>query len=299
MIFLDGDSLTLEQVVAVADDGAEVGLAPAAVQRIENARAAIDRDAAGDDPVYGVNTGFGALAETAIPRNELAALQLNLIRSHSAGVGDPLPVRSVRASMLLRANVLAKGFSGIRRSTLEHLIAMVNRRVHPRVPSRGSVGASGDLAPLAHLALVLVGEGEATVGDDPSIRTGLEALSKAGLSPIALAPKEGLALINGTQPSAAVAALTLTGAERLARAADITVALSIDGLRGSTRPFDPRIHDARPHAGQVTSATNIRMLLFMFVIDGSRWVTPPLADDFVDDGFGSKNGVVIVGPQER
>ena len=261
MIFLDGDSLTLEQVVAVADDGAEVGLAPAAVQRIENARAAIDRDAAGDDPVYGVNTGFGALAETAIPRNELAALQLNLIRSHSAGVGDPLPVRAVRASMLLRANVLAKGFSGIRRSTLEHLIAMVNRRVHPRVPSRGSVGASGDLAPLAHLALVLVGEGEATVGDDPSIRPGLEALSKAGLRPIALAPKEGLALINGTQPSAAVAALTLTGAERLARAADITVALSIDGLRGSTRPFDPRIHDARPHAGQVTSATNIRMLL--------------------------------------
>ena len=172
MIFLDGDSLTLEQVVAVADDGAEVGLAPAAVQRIENARAAIDRDAAGDDPVYGVNTGFGALAETAIPRDELAALQLNLIRSHSAGVGDPLPVRAVRASMLLRANVLAKGFSGIRRSTLEHLIAMVNRRVHPRVPSRGSVGASGDLAPLAHLALVLVGEGEATVGDDPSIRTG-------------------------------------------------------------------------------------------------------------------------------
>jgi histidine ammonia-lyase len=261
MILLDGESLTLEQLVAVADAGAEVGLAPAAMALVDAARAVVDRDAAGETPVYGVNTGFGALAETAIPRDALAALQLNLVRSHAAGVGEPLPVPAVRASILLRANVLAKGFSGIRRSTLEQLIALLNRRVHPRVPSRGSVGASGDLAPLAHLALVLIGEGAATVGDDHAVRPGHEALSKAGLSPIALAPKEGLALINGTQPSAAVAALTLAGAERLSRAADIAVAMSIDGLRGSIRPFDPRIHAARPYPGQVTSAANIRTLL--------------------------------------
>jgi histidine ammonia-lyase len=261
MILLDGSSLTIEQLVAVADAYAQVALAPAAAQRVDAARAVVDRQAAGDTPVYGINTGFGALAETTIPRDALAALQLNLLRSHAAGVGESLPPRAVRASMALRANVLAKGFSGIRRSTLEQLIALLNRRVHPRVPSRGSVGASGDLAPLAHLALVMVGEGEATVGDDPTLRPGREALSAAGLVPVTLAPKEGLALINGTQPSAAVAALALSGAERAARAADIAVALSIDGLRGSVRPFDPRIHEARPFAGQIASAANIRRLL--------------------------------------
>ena len=163
--------------------------------------------------------------------------------------------------MALRANVLAKGFSGIRRSTLERLIDLLNRRVHPRVPSRGSVGASGDLAPLAHLALVLIGEGEATVGDDPALRSGQDALAAAGLTPLTLGPKEGLALINGTQPSTAVAALAVAGAQRLACAADVAAALSIDGLRGSVRPFDPRIHEARPYAGQIASAANIRGLL--------------------------------------
>ena len=163
MILLDGYSLTLEQLVAIADDGAPVALAPEAAARVDAARAVVDRKAAGAVPVYGINTGFGALAETAIPHDALGALQLNLLRSHAAGVGEPLPSRAVRASMALRANVLAKGFSGIRRSTLEQFIELLNRGVHPRVPSRGSVGASGDLAPLAHLALVLVGEGEATV----------------------------------------------------------------------------------------------------------------------------------------
>ena len=270
MILLDGDSLALSELIAIADQYAPVALAPRAATRVDAARAVVDRKAGGDEPVYGINTGFGALAETAIPRESLGALQLNLLRSHAAGVGEPLPVRAVRASMALRANVLAKGFSGIRRATLELLVAMLNRRVHPRVPSRGSVGASGDLAPLAHLALVLIGEGEAAVGDSARLMSGQEALTAVGLAPLTLAPKEGLALINGTQPSTAVAALATLGAERLARAADIAAALSIDALRGSTRPFDPRIHAARPHAGQLASASNILALLAGSAINQSH-----------------------------
>ena len=270
MIFLDGRSLSLSEILAVADEGAPVGVAPDAAARVDAARAVVDRKADGDEAVYGINTGFGALAETAIPRDALGALQLNLLRSHAAGSGELLPVRAVRASMLLRANVLAKGFSGIRRATLERLIDLLNRGVHPCVPSRGSVGASGDLAPLAHLALVLIGEGQATVGRDPRIRPGLDALREAGLEPVELAAKEGLALINGTQPSTAIVALTLAGAERLARAADIAAALSIDALRGSLHPFDPRIHAARPHAGQSESAANILGLLSGSAINRSH-----------------------------
>jgi histidine ammonia-lyase len=270
MILLDGQSLQLADLVAIADDGAAVGLAPAAAARVERSRAVVDRKAAGNEAVYGINTGFGALAETAIPRDVLGPLQLNLLRSHAAGVGEPLPVRAVRASMTLRANVLAKGFSGIRLATLERLIDLLNHRVHPQVPSRGSVGASGDLAPLAHLALVLVGEGHALVGDSADVLAGADALRAAGLEPVTLASKEGLALINGTQPSTAVAALAVAGAERLARAADIAAALSIDALRGSLRPFDPRIHAARPHAGQSASAANILALLSGSAINQSH-----------------------------
>ena len=270
MIVIDGESLTLSELTAIADENAPLALAPHAALRVDAARAVVDRKAAGTDAVYGINTGFGALAETAIPRDALGALQLNLLRSHAAGVGDPLPVRAVRASMALRANVLAKGYSGIRRATLDLLLELLNRGVHPRVPSRGSVGASGDLAPLAHLALVLIGEGEATVGDSARAVSGGEALRAAGLTPVTLAPKEGLALINGTQPSTAVAALAAVGAERLARAADIAAALSIDALRGSIHPFDPRIHAARPHPGQRTSASNILALLAGSAINRSH-----------------------------
>ncbi len=248
MILLNGSRLTLDELLAIADDYHVAGLSPDAVARVDASRAVVDRQALGGAPVYGINTGFGALAETAIPLDALGALQVNLLRSHAAGVGDALPVRIVRAAMALRANVLAKGFSGIRRSTLERLLDMLNHRVHPRVPSRGSVGASGDLAPLAHLSLVLIGEGHATVADDATIRSGRDALAVAGLLPVTLGPKEGLALINGTQPSTAVAALAVAGADRLARAADVAAALSIDALRGSVHPFDPRIHDARPYA---------------------------------------------------
>ena len=270
MILLDGDSLTLDQLLSVADRGALVGLADHAAARVDAARVVVDRMAAGSEAVYGINTGFGALAEMVIPVAALGALQLNLLRSHAAGVGEPLPVRTVRASMLLRAHVLAKGYSGIRRSTLERLIELLNRRVHPRVPSRGSVGASGDLAPLAHLALVLIGEGEATIGDDTRVLPGRDALRAVGLDPMTLESKEGLALINGTQPSTAVAVLALEGAARLARAADIAAALSIDALRGSVHPFDARIHAARPHPGQGASAENIRALLSGSAINRSH-----------------------------
>ncbi len=167
-IYLDGETLTLEQLLAVADDGEKVALSDIARTRVQASRAVVDRRARGSEPAYGINTGFGSFAEVAIAPEALEALQLNLLRSHAAGLGDPLPVRAVRATMALRANVLAKGFSGISVETLEALIALLNADVHPRVPSRGSVGASGDLAPLAHLALVLVGEGEATARPRPN-----------------------------------------------------------------------------------------------------------------------------------
>jgi histidine ammonia-lyase len=266
----DGRSLTLSELVDIADGRLDVTLAADAIQRVDAARAVVDRHAGADRAVYGINTGFGALAETTIPRDALQTLQLNLLRSHAAGVGEPLPVRTVRASMALRANVLAKGFSGIRRQTIDHLLDLLNRRVHPVVPSRGSVGASGDLAPLAHLALVLIGEGFATVGDDDRAWPGGRALEIAGLRPMTLEAKEGLALINGTQPSTAVLALALIGGERLARAADIAVALSIDALRGSVHPFEARIHEPRPYAGQSVSAANVRFLLAGSAINKSH-----------------------------
>src|SRR5829696_4942117 len=261
MITLDGHTLTLEQLAAIADDGVAVSLAPVAAAAVDAARAVVDRHASGDAPVYGINTGFGSLAEVKIPRHALGELQRNLLRSHAAGVDAPLPARAVRAMMALRANVLAKGYSGIRRATLDRLIDALNARVHPVVPARGSVGASGDLAPLAHLSLVLIGEGHATVGSDPAVLDGRTALARAGLEPVELGAKEGLALINGTQASAAIAALALLGAERLARAGDIGAALSIDGLRGSYHPFEARLHDPRPHPGQQTAAANLLALL--------------------------------------
>jgi histidine ammonia-lyase len=267
MVVLDGRSLTLADLVAVAD-GETVALAQTARARVDAARAVVDRKADGDEAIYGINTGFGSFAEVRIPHDALSTLQLNLLRSHAAGVGELLPARTVRAVMALRANVLACGYSGIRANTLEALVALMNAGVHVAVPSRGSVGASGDLAPLAHLGLVLVGEGEAVV--DGRVVPGIDALRGAGLSPITLGPKEGLALINGTQASAAVLGLALDAAGRLARAADVAAALSIDGLRGSTRPFDPRIHDARPFEGQRTSAANLARLLEGSAINASH-----------------------------
>ena len=259
MIELDGHSLTLEQLVAIAHDHAHVGLTADARERVRAARVVVDEFADHETPTYGINTGFGNFADVKIPHDQLSQLQVNLLRSHAAGVGEPLPVPVVRAAMALRANVLAKGYSGIRLETLDLLVELLNRQVHPLVPSRGSVGASGDLAPLAHMALVLIGEGR--VSDGATVIDGRSALSKAGLAPITLSPKEGLALINGTQPSAALLGLAVAAAERLAKAADITAALSIDGLQGSTKPFDARIHAARGMSAQSTAAENLRVLL--------------------------------------
>src|SRR5437868_4991798 len=225
-IVLDGRSLTLEQVAQAAAGGARIELAQPARERVRAARQLVDRIAESGVPTYGVNTGFGTLAEVPIARPDLRKLQRNLIHSHSAGVGAPLPPPAVRALMLLRANVLAGGYSGIRESTLDLLVTLLERDVIPVIPEKGSVGASGDLAPLAHLALVLIGEGEA-IFEGKRI-PGAQALAAAGLGPVVLEAKEGLALVNGTQAMQAVGIPALLEAERLARLADIACA----GTRG-------------------------------------------------------------------
>ena len=255
-----GDTrLTLDDVWHVAVDDRPVMLAESAMQRVVRVRAEIDGWLGPDAPdVYGVNTGFGALAEVRVPTEDLARLQLNLVRSHATGVGQPFSRPITRAMMLLRANVLVLGTSGVRPEVPTLLVAMLNRDVVPVVPEKGSVGASGDLAPLAHLALVLVGEGEAFFGGERL--TGAEALRRAGLKPIALAAKEGLALINGTQAMTADAALSLVRARRLCDTADIAGAQSLDALKGTARAFDARIHAMRPHPGQALSAAHLRRL---------------------------------------
>ena len=259
MIELDGHSFTLDQLVAIAHDTEPVAISGSAQARVRAARAVVDEFAEHDEPTYGINTGFGNFAEVKIPHDSLSQLQINLLRSHAAGVGEPLSIPVVRAAMALRANVLAKGYSGIRLETLDLLVELLNRGIHPLVPSRGSVGASGDLAPLAHIALVLIGEG--SVMSAGALVNGRTALERAGLVPAVLGPKEGLALINGTQPSTALLGLAVAAARRLARVADIAAALSIDGLQGSSKPFDPRIHAARGSSDQAESAGNLRMLL--------------------------------------
>ena len=272
MIHLDGSSLTLDDIARIAYGREPVAIAPQAAAAVLASRAVVDAHAARGTPTYGVNTGFGALADVTIAPDQLAALQLNLLRSHAAGTGEPLPVPAVRALMALRANVLAKGFSGIRLETLEALLGLLNAGVHPVVPSRGSVGASGDLAPLAHLALVLVGEGE--VMEKPTSGVGFPESEKTDtrrrFSPVTLAPKEGLALINGTQASTAVLALAVLAAGRLARAADIAAALSVDALRGSFHPFEARIHAVRPVPGQAAAARNLWRLLQDSAINASH-----------------------------
>ena len=255
MVTLDGSSLTIEDVVRVARHNSPVALVPAAIAAMHRSRAVVERLASGDAAVYAVNTGVGLLADVRIPASELDQLQRNVIRSHAAGVGDPFARDAVRAMMLIRANVLAKGFSGIRPLIAEHLCALLNAGVTPVVPSQGSVGASGDLAPLAHIALVLIGEGEAEFGG--TVCDGAEALHRAGIEPVTLASKEGISLVNGTQAMLAAGCLELHQSELLADAADLICAMTLDGLRGTPRAFDPRIHAIRPHPGQAHSAANL------------------------------------------
>jgi histidine ammonia-lyase len=258
-VLLDGHSLTPDQVWAVAVDRAPVELAADARARVDRARAIVDRVVAQHDVVYGVTTGFGKLSEIAIPHERLAELQVNLVRSHAAGVGDPLPERETRAMMLLRANVIAKGHSGARGSIVDLLAGMLNAGLYPPIPEQGSVGASGDLAPLAHLALALIGEGELRQGSRRAAAA--DMLRGAGLSPAVLQPKEGLCLINGTQAHTAVAAVALCDALRVWRTAHVAGAMSLEGLLGTPVAFDARIQDVRGQAGQAESAELLRALL--------------------------------------
>lgn len=258
-VVIDGGSLKLEEILHVARREAAVELSPEAAARVRSARELVDRVAASDTPTYGINTGFGTLAEVRIDKKDLRALQRNLLLSHSVGVGQPLSLPEARALLLLRCNVLAKGYSGVRLETLRRALELLERDVVPVVPERGSVGASGDLAPLAHLALVLIGEGEAYYqGERLPAR---QALERAGLGPLVLEAKEGLALVNGTQAMCAVGALVQLQAEALAEVADVAGAMTLEGLLGSHKPFGEEIHAVRPHGGQREVATHLRRLL--------------------------------------
>ncbi len=259
MIVLDGESLTIGDVCRVAESREDVALDEAAVHRMSASRQLVERLAAGDGAVYGVNTGVGHLADIRVPPAELLHLQRNVVRSHAVGVGEPLPDAVVRAMMLIRANVLAKGLSGIRPLIAHRLCDLLNRGVVPVVPSRGSVGASGDLAPLAHIALVLIGEGEAEY--QGARYPGAEASRMAGIEPLELAAKEGVSLINGTQGMLAIGCLELAAAEILADSADVACAMTLDALRGTPRAFDRRLHQVRPHPGQMASAAHLERLL--------------------------------------
>ena len=240
-------------------------------------RSVVDRAAAGDAAAYGINTGFGKLADVRVAPDQVAVLQQNLVRSHCCGVGEPLSEAEVRGMLLLRANVLAKGRSGVRTEVAELLTAMLQHRIHPVVPSRGSVGASGDLAPLAHLALALIGEGESfAYGKRVAAAT---ALSAAGLSPLQLQAKEGLALLNGTQAMASVGGLSLFRAQRVVRLFDLAGAMSLEGLRGTPAAFDARIHEARPHPGQIAAAAHLRALMEQSEIRESHRLNDPRVQD--------------------
>ncbi len=256
-VVIDGDHLTIEDVVAVAEERVAVELA--SQDKVRRSRQAVERLLESGKVVYGVTTGFGRFADRIIGREEAATLQRNVILSHAVGVGPLLDEGTVRALMLIRANTLAKGYSGVRLETLETLLEMINRGLIPIVPSQGSVGASGDLAPLAHMSLVLIGEGEAYYRGERV--AGAEAMRRAGLAPLELAPKEGVALINGTAVMTAIGALTVYRAQNLTLVADIAGALSLEALEGSPQPFEDRIHQLRPHPHQIECADYIRCLL--------------------------------------
>lgn len=258
MLEIDGRTLTIEAIREVAD-GMFVRLSWEARERVQAAREIVDTILAGRQPVYAVSTGVGDLCTEAISASDARRLQRNIIRSHAAGVGDPVDERAVRAMLLLRANALAGGYSGVRPAVIDTLLEMLNRRVHPIVPEQGSLGASGDLAPLAHLALVVMGEGEAVYRGKRL--PGGDALARAGIAPLVLEAKEGIALINGTQFMAALGTLFLLDAERLVALADVAGALTLEALSATDEPLHPLLHRVRPHPGQVASAEHLRRLL--------------------------------------
>jgi histidine ammonia-lyase len=257
-VLLTGNDLSFEQLRAVALQHESVSLHPSAIERMQASRAVVDKLVASGATAYGINTGFGKLASVRISPEQVAQLQVNLVRSHACGVGAPLSESETRALMLLRANALAKGLSGIRPHVVDTLCKMLNAKVHPLIPAQGSVGASGDLAPLAHLAQVVIGEGRAHYNGE--ILDGAAALQRAGITPVALEAKEGLSLLNGTQGMLALLSLALLEADVLVDAADIAAALSLDALRGSPGAFDPRIMQARAYPGAAITAKNLARL---------------------------------------
>lgn len=284
VILLDGNSLTMEDVAHVARrEEIDIRISDEAKARITASRALIDDWVERGEVIYGVTTGFGEFANVTISRNKLRQLQQNLIRSHAAGVGEPLSPVVVRAMLLLRANALAKGFSGVRLEVIEKLLRFLEMDILPVIPSRGSVGSSGDLAPLAHLALTLTGEGLVTLaGTRGSARTAVpvsEALAGFGLQPLVLEAKEGLALINGTQMMTAIGCLMFERAKQLADIADISAAMSFEALRATDRPFDPRLHVARPHAGQAFVAERMLRLIAGSEIRESHRENDPRVQD--------------------
>jgi histidine ammonia-lyase len=261
-VIVNGDALTIEDVVDVARGRAAAELASGAAAAMEFSRAVVAAAIEGDAPVYGVNTGFGALADTRVGIRDLVRLQAAILRSHAAGVGEPLDDATVRALLLLRARTLAAGYSGVRVELPARLIEMLNLDLLPVVPRKGSVGASGDLAQLAHLAQPLIGEGRLRGPRDPAEgRPAAEVLAEHGLEPLQLAPKEGLSLVNGTEPMQALLAFSIADAGILVRAADVACALSVEALLGTDRPYDERVQALRPHPGQLDSAHNMRALL--------------------------------------
>ena len=259
VVEIDSKSLTIEDVVNVAKHNFTVGLSKTAVENIKKGRQLIDRVLTDNKVVYGVNTGFGALCNTVISKENIKQLQKNFLLSHATGVDEPFSEEVVRAIILLRLNTLASGNCGVRLELVQTLVDMLNAGVHPYVPQKGSVGASGDLAPLAHLSLVLIGEGQAYYNGE--LMSGKEAMKKAGVRTIEVEAKEGLALTNGTQVMTAVAALIVHESEIIMKTADIIAGSTIDVLKGSDNPFDKRLHELRPHPGQLKSAENIRLIM--------------------------------------
>ena len=277
MLQLNGQSLTIQQIADVAARREQVALSSDARERVELARRVVEQIVAEGRTVYGVNTGFGKLSDVSIDRSDLRQLQLNLVRSHSCGLGEPLSEEEARAMLLLRANVLAAGFSGARSLVIDTLIAMLEKGVTPVIPEKGSVGASGDLAPLAHLALAAIGEGEVFYNGE-RLQSAV-ALERAGVASLSLEVKEGLALLNGTQAMGAVGGLALHRADRLVRLADVAGAMTLEALRGTPVAFDERIHNVRPHPGQIAVAAHLRELLSDSEIRKSHLDNDPRVQD--------------------
>src|SRR5580693_8511124 len=261
-VLVDGSALNIDDVIDVARGQARASLGPDVARRMEPSRSVVERALSGGAPVYGVNTGFGALVDTPIGAADLTALQAAIVRSHAAAAGPPLDDQTVRAILLLRARTLAASYSGVRSALPERLLELLAADLLPVVPCKGSVGASGDLAQLAHLAQPLIGEGRLRSPGDPlSGRPAAEVLEEHGLEPLTLAPKEGLSLVNGTEPMQALLAFSVQDASMLVQAADIACALSVEALLGTDRPYDERVQVIRPHPGQLVSAANLRGLL--------------------------------------